>query len=52
MIKDLWDYIYGSKSHLNLAGKILIGIPMAPFLLAFVLTFVALETLFTKRDAG
>jgi hypothetical protein len=52
MVKDAWDYIYGRKSHLNLAGKILIGVPMAPFLLAFVLTWAALDALFTKREGS
>jgi hypothetical protein len=50
MIKEGWTYIYGSKSHMNLAGKLLIGVPMAPFVLMFVLTWALLDALFTKRD--
>ena len=51
MFKDAWDYIYGSKSHMNLAGKILLGVPMAPFVFAFVATWAMLDWLFTKRSA-
>lgn len=51
MIKDAWDYIYGSTSHMNLAGKILLGIPLAPFVFAFVFTWSALDLLFTKKSA-
>lgn len=49
MIKDAWTYIYGKKSHMNLAGKLLIGLPMAPFVLGFALTWELLDALFTKR---
>ena len=49
MLKDAWDYIYGSKSHMNLAGKLLVGVPMAPFILIFALTWTLLDALFTKR---
>jgi hypothetical protein len=51
VLKDSWDYIYGSKSHMNLAGKILIGVPMAPFVLIFALTWATLDALFKKRGA-
>lgn len=51
MLKDFWDYTYGSKSHMNLAGKLLIGVPMAPFVLIFALTWATLDALFTKRKA-
>lgn len=40
-MKDAWDYIYGSKSHMNLAGKLLLGIPMAPFIFTFVFVWLA-----------
>ena len=43
MFKEAWDYIYGSKSHMNLAGKILLGIPAAPFALIILLTWTALN---------
>lgn len=49
-MKDFWDYIYGSKSHLNLAGKIILGIPMFPFLFLFIGTYCLLELLFSKKD--
>ncbi len=45
-----WYYIYGKGSHMNVAGKILIGIPMFPFVAIFVLTWVTLDFLFTKKD--
>ena len=51
MLKDSWNYIYGKKSHMNLAGKLLLGVPMAPFVLIFALTWDALDALFTKRGA-
>lgn len=50
MIKDAWDHIYGSKSHMNLAGKIILGVPMFPVLAVFVLTWVLMETLFSKKE--
>ena len=49
MIKGAWDYIYGNKSHMNLAGKILIGVPLAPLVFVFVFTWVALDFLFAKK---
>ena len=49
IIKDAWDYIYGSKSHMNLAGKILIGIPLAPAVFIFVFTFALCDFLFSKE---
>lgn len=50
-MKDAWDYLYGSKSHMNLAGKLIIGLPMAPLVLIFTLTWLLLDTLFAKRGA-
>lgn len=49
--KDAWDCIYGAKSHMNLAGKLLIGAPLAPAVLVFVLTWMLLDALFTKPAA-
>lgn len=51
-IKDSWTYCYGSKSHLNLAGKIVIGVPMFPVWLAIVLFLAMLDALFTKKEAS
>jgi hypothetical protein len=48
-IKDAWDYVYGSKSHMNIAGKIVLGVPMFPVIAVFVLTWTLLEFLFTKE---
>ncbi len=50
-MKDAWDYIYGEKSHMNTAGKILIGIPMFPFIAIFVATWLILDFLFSKKKA-
>ena len=50
IINDAWDYIYGSKSHLTLAGKLLIGAPMAPVIFIAVGTYALLDVLFTKRN--
>jgi hypothetical protein len=47
--KICWDYMYGSKSHMNLAGKLLLGIPMAPIVLILVTTYTLLDSLFTKH---
>ena len=49
-IKDAWDYVYGSKSHMNIAGKIVLGVPMFPVIAVFVLTWALLEFLFTKES--
>jgi hypothetical protein len=43
-----WYYTYGKGSHMNLAGKLLIGVPLFPFMALFVLTWLALDSLFTK----
>ena len=51
MYKEAWDYVYGSKSNTNLAGKIIIGIPLAPFVFIFVTTWVILDLLFSKKSA-
>lgn len=51
MIRDAWDYIYGSKSRMNFMGKILIGVPFAPVVFIFVLTWVTLDFFFTKKSA-
>lgn len=49
MVKDAWNCIYGKDSHMNLAGKILIGIPAAPFVVGFVLAWELLDLLFSKK---
>jgi hypothetical protein len=49
IIKDAWNYIYGSKSHMNFAGKILLGIPVFPFVFIFVFTFALCDFLFSKE---
>lgn len=48
-LKGLWDHVYGKKSHMNLAGKILVGIPMFPFVVGFCGTWMLLDFLFTKK---
>jgi len=50
MLKDSWKYIYGEKSHMNLAGKLILGVPLAPLVLVFALTWDVLDALFTKRE--
>jgi len=53
MIKDLtdgWYYVYGAGSHMNLAGKIIIGIPVFPFLFILVFTYALLNSVFTKKE--
>lgn len=44
-----WDYIYGSKSHMNLAGKIFIGIPFFPYIFIVVAAYIILDNLFSKK---
>lgn len=51
-LKDTWDCIYGSKSHMNTAGKIIIGIPMAPLVLLFAVVWASLDALFSKQEQG
>jgi hypothetical protein len=48
-IKDAWDYIYGEKSHMNAAGKILVGTPLFPFVIIFVGTWLILDLLFSRK---
>jgi hypothetical protein len=53
MIKDLtngWHYIYGKGSHMNLAGKIILGIPIFPFAFIMVFTYALLNSIFTKKE--
>ena len=53
MIKDLadgWYYIYGAGSHMSLAGKIILGVPLFPFVFIMVFTYALLNSVFTKKD--
>ena len=45
-----WYYIYGKGSHMNLAGKILLGIPMFPLVFLMVMIIFILDSLFTKTN--
>ena len=45
-----WYYVYGKGSHMNLAGKIIIGIPLAPFFFAFIGMWLLLNLLFKKEN--
>lgn len=44
-----WYYIYGAGSHMNMAGKIILGIPLFPLFATFVLTWWTMDKLFTKK---
>lgn len=48
--KECWDCIYGSMSHMNLAGKLLIGVPLFPMVATVVLTWALMDALFTKKE--
>ena len=48
--KEAWECMYGKKSHMNLAGKIILGVPLFPVMFALVTMFAVLETLFAKHD--
>ena len=48
-IKDAWYYIYGKGSHLNIAGKILLGVPLFPLVAVIVITWSLLDFLFTQK---
>lgn len=51
-VKLLWRRIYGKESYLNLAGKVVIGISIFPFVLiwsAFILLGALVEFLFIKE---
>lgn len=50
-IKEAWHYIYGSGSETNLAGKILLGVPLFPVVAVMVLTWIVCDALFTKKRA-
>lgn len=43
MLKEAFDCIYGKKSHMNITAKVLIGVPMLPFVVMFVFTFVLID---------
>lgn len=49
-IYGAWYYIYGKGSHMNLAGKLLIGVPMFPLVCVFVFVWNILDFLFTKQQ--
>ena len=44
--KLFWEYTFGKKSHINLAGKII----FAPFIIMFSGIWLTLDLLFTKRQ--
>ena len=53
MINNLtegWHYIYGSGSHMNMAGKIILGVPLFPFVFVMVFTYSLLDFMFTKKS--
>ena len=47
--RKAWDYIYGRKSHMNLAGKLLLGVPMFPYVFVFITVWILLDALFSKK---
>lgn len=49
-LRGAWYYVYGKGSHMNIAGKILIGVPMFPFVVIFLATYFLAEFLFTKKE--
>jgi hypothetical protein len=48
-IKYFWFYIYGKGSHMNMAGKLIVGVPLFPVVAVFALTWTVLDALFTKK---
>ena len=48
-LKDGWYYIYGKGSHMNIAGKVTLGVPLFPFLFIMVFTYSVFDVLFTKE---
>ncbi len=46
---DAWYHIYGKGSHLNVAGKIILGVPLAPFVFLILLLVWIAERLFTRE---
>ena len=48
-IKEAWYYIYGAGSPMNLAGKILLGVPLFPLVAALVILWSLLDLLFTNK---
>lgn len=48
--REAWHYIYGSGSHMSIAGKLFLGAPMFPFVFVFVTTWIILDSLFSKRE--
>ena len=51
MLRYTWARLYGKGSKVNLAEKLLIGVPMAPLVLIFMLTWVLLDALSPERKA-
>jgi len=48
LYKEAWYFIYGKGSHMNLAGKIILGIPLLPIVLVMITTWALLDVLFSK----
>ena len=47
-IKEFFYYTYGKGSHMNIFGKVLIGLPLLPFVLIGIATYMMLDFLFSK----
>jgi hypothetical protein len=50
-IYGAWYYIYGKGSHMNLAGKLILGIPLFPVVAVAVGTLLICDKLFTRKQA-
>jgi hypothetical protein len=47
-LRGAWYYIYGKGSHMNLAGKLILGVPLFPFIALAALLCLVFDSLFTK----
>jgi hypothetical protein len=48
-IRGAWYYIYGKGSHTNLAWKLILGVPLFPFVVIFVGTLMICEKFLTRN---
>jgi hypothetical protein len=48
-IKEVWYYIYGKGSHLNISGKIILGVPFFPLIFSGVILWNIMSFLFASK---
>jgi hypothetical protein len=51
-IAGAWHYVCGQGSPLNLAGKLLIGLPVFPYILLMLWSWMLFAKLFLKKASS